>query len=722
MGNKKGKQKPKKGNKSSKPRNRFCPGAQPAGGNRDDPNYRQEFLQAKAEAVSLLHTKNEYEKIVQDLTTKVNASDDRVRELEAQLKRVREQEEEHARVCEEHRRQLEEQQKRLVEMDQRRQAAVDELYNATGKIYVYVRARPMLPAEAAEGRALAFPAANTVALASGRNHAHTYNVVWDERATQAVVFKELQRFVQDVLDGISCCIFAYGQTGSGKTYTLYGRQDEVRGTPSPPAGAATNVSNTPAACEPFDAESADNGIIPRALQCVFDSVATLREAGWQYTFAMSFVEVYNEQLHDLLDLAAKPVLRTDAAGVPRLHGVSAVVVRSAAEAFGQLRRAARNRTIAATSFNAQSSRSHVLFRLGVVGTNEAGTRRAADLDIVDLAGSERYDCGAAAVRLAETANINLSLLSLMNVISALAHRRAFVGFRDSVLTRVLQSSLGGRSKVAVIVNVSPCAKDEEETINSLRFADDTNGCFLKAAPGAAPGAQASSASSAKSTKASTTSAPAAPSAKTTKTNPPVLKKTAATTAAAPSATASGPTAVKRPAPTHLGKKVDPPAKKSTQSVSTAKIVVAKKPPAAPASAPASAPAATKTNVKKSTPAAQPAKDAPKKPAAPVPPPKKAVASKPSTLASAKPVAPKKDAEDKKMQAKPVAGRDGAAGKAALVHKKASAPAKDAAPSKPAAKPQVKAAAAKSTAKTTPAKEKTMEGSTDASGPNTTTTK
>ena len=678
MGNRKGKLKPRKNNKSSKPsRNRFCPGGQSGAGGAErpeDPNYKQEFLQAKAEAVSLLHTKNEYEKMVQDLTTKVSASDDRVRELEQQLKRVRELEEEHARVCEEHRKQLEEQQKRLVEMDQRRQAAVDELYNATGKIYVYVRARPMLPKEAQEGRALTFPTPNTVGFASGRNHEHTYNVVWDEGATQVAVFKELQRFVQDVLDGISCCIFAYGQTGSGKTYTLYGRQDEGRGTPAPDAPAL------------LDAGRADNGIIPRALQCVFDSVATLREAGWQYTFAMSFVEVYNEQLHDLLDLDAKPVLRTDQSGVPKLHGVSAVVVGSAAEAFGQLRRAAQNRTIAATSFNAQSSRSHVLFRLSVVGTNESGTQRAADLDIVDLAGSEKYDCGAAAVRLAETANINLSLLSLMNVISALAHRRSFVGFRDSVLTRVLQSSLGGRSKVAVIVNISPCAKDEEETINSLRFADDTNGCFLKAAGASATTTASSSAKSSKAgqpvKKAAAAPAPSAAAAPAAKPKPKSV----------PAADSSTAAAVKRPAPVHPEKKVAPPAKKSESAATGA----TKKPATAAAAAAAvSASASTKGSEKKSTPATQPAKDALKKAAAPALV-KKTVSAKPSTLAAPKPPAPKKAAEGKKAETKPVAPRDAAAGKAALVHKKAVV-----APTKPAAKPLEKTSApAKSAAKTT----------------------
>lgn len=700
MGNRKGKLKARKNNKSSSkpPRNRFCPGAQSGagGGERpEDPNYKQEFLQAKAEAVSLLHTKNEYEKIVQDLTTKVSASDDRVRELEQQLKHVRELEEEHARVCEEHRKQLEEQQKRLVEMDQRRQAAVDELYNATGKIYVYVRARPMLPKEAQEGRALTFPTPNTVGFASGRNHEHTYNVVWDERATQVTVFKELQRFVQDVLDGIACCIFAYGQTGSGKTYTLYGRQDDdSRGTPAPDAPAL------------LDAGRADNGIIPRALQCVFDSVATLREAGWQYTFAMSFVEVYNEQLHDLLDLDARPVLRTDQGGVPRLHGVSAVVVGSAAEAFGQLRRAAQNRTIAATSFNEQSSRSHVLFRLSVVGTNESGTRRAADLDIVDLAGSERYDSGAAAVRLAETANINLSLLSLMNVISALAHRRSFVSFRDSVLTRVLQSSLGGRSKVAVIVNVSPCTKDEEETINSLRFADDTNGCFLKAA--GAPSSAPAASSSAKGPKAAVlpkkASAPAVSAA------PAGAPAAAAAKPKPKPAPAAGAAAVKRPAPVHAEKKVAPPAKKGAATGDT------KKPAAA---APASASASAKSTEKKSVPATQPAKDAPKKAAAPVPV-KKAVGAKPSTVAPAKPLVPKKGAEVKKAETKPVASRDAAAGKTALAHKKVTA-----APVKSAAKlPEKSSATAKGATKTTPtsgekastAKEKAKGSSGEAADP------
>ena len=537
------------------------------------------MLDAKKETIELKAKTRQYEKQVQELEAKVNEGESRVRDLEEQLKALRKLEDDHARVCEEHRKKLEEQQQQLLEMDRRRQAAVDELYEATGKIYVYVRVRPaLLPKEAAEAKALVFPKPNTVAFASGRSHEHRYSTVWAEDATQETVFKELRRFVQDVLDGISCCVFAYGQTGSGKTYTLYGNDDAVRD------GAAAALDN----------ELPGMGIIPRALRCVFGAAATLREAGWRYEFTMSFVEVYNEQLRDLLDLAGKPVLRSDKSGVPKLYGVCPVAVASAAEAFDQLRRAEQNRTIAATSFNEQSSRSHVLFRLSVAGTHAAnGTTRSADLDIVDLAGSEKYDSGAAAVRLAETANINLSLLSLMNVISGLAHRKAFVSFRDSVLTRVLQSSLGGRSKVAVIVNVSPCAKDEDETISSLRFADDTNGCFLKGPVGV--GSNTTLAAAAKQGAAKTTT---------------TAKTGAAKPAAAAAKVAAKPTAAAKPASTTTtAKSMKPPVAKSAAvklpAVPKTSSTTATKPAAKPttkltatAVKPAAKTATTTTAVKK----------------------------------------------------------------------------------------------------------------------------
>lgn len=133
-----------------------------------------------------------------------------------------------------------------------------------------------------------------------------------------------------------------------------------------------------------------------------------------------------------------------------------------------------NRAVAATSFNAVSTRSHVLFRLHVSATKPGDAPRQAVLDFVDLAGSERYDMKpeTAAARVAETLKINLSLATLTTVIRELARASSHVRFRDSTLTHLLQASLSGGSKVVLIATVSPSPSDKDETISTLRFASE----------------------------------------------------------------------------------------------------------------------------------------------------------------------------------------------------------------------------------------------------------
>jgi kinesin family protein 11 len=224
--------------------------------------------------------------------------------------------------------------------------------------------------------------------------------------------------------------------------------------------------------------SANAGMIPRVLFRLFHHLETKVP---DFTVKVSYVELYNEELRDLLTPvpASAPELKIfdDASkkGV-FIQGLEEVGVRSAAGALAILTRGSERRQIAATRFNDHSSRSHAVFSL-TVHTKETSTAgeellRVGKMNLVDLAGSENVGrSGAVERRAKEAGMINQSLLTLGRVINALADRGGgHVPYRESKLTRLLQDSLGGRTKTCIVATVSPAACNAEETLSTLDYA------------------------------------------------------------------------------------------------------------------------------------------------------------------------------------------------------------------------------------------------------------
>ncbi|KAJ9600610.1 hypothetical protein L9F63_026254, partial [Diploptera punctata] len=263
--------------------------------------------------------------------------------------------------------------------------------------------------------------------------------------------------INEVLAGYNCTVFAYGQTGTGKTFTMEGER-----TPN----TTINWCNDPLM-----------GIIPRALSNLFDE---LRIQQVEFTVRVSFLELYNEELIDLLsngDDASKIRLFEDATkkGSVIIQGLEEVMVDNKNEVYSIMEKGSLKRQTAATLMNAQSSRSHTVFSITVhIKENSMEGEellKTGKLNLVDLAGSENIGrSGAVEKRAREAGNINQSLLTLGRVITALVERAPHVPYRESKLTRLLQDSLGGRTKTSIIATISPAFCNIDETLSTLDYA------------------------------------------------------------------------------------------------------------------------------------------------------------------------------------------------------------------------------------------------------------
>lgn len=260
-----------------------------------------------------------------------------------------------------------------------------------------------------------------------------------------------------MLAGFNCTIFAYGQTGTGKTYTMSGDMTETMGLLSDAAG-----------------------IIPRALQALFNK---LDADDCESAVKCSFIELYNEELRDLIAVeeGAKLKIFDDTSrkghATTIVQGMEEKHIKTAGEGIKVLQDGSLKRQVAATKCNDLSSRSHTVFTVTayVKRNNDDGAGddyvSAGKLNLVDLAGSENIQrSGAENKRAAEAGLINKSLLTLGRVINALVDRSQHIPYRESKLTRLLQDSLGGRTKTCIIATVSPAKSNLEETISTLDYA------------------------------------------------------------------------------------------------------------------------------------------------------------------------------------------------------------------------------------------------------------
>jgi len=281
-----------------------------------------------------------------------------------------------------------------------------------------------------------------------------FDGVFDEKSSQIEVYKRVvSPLIQQVLDGYNCTVFAYGPTGTGKTYTMEGERSNL---------------------ECSWQEDPLSGIIPRALNHLFQNISS------NDVVRVSFLELYNEELYDLLGSSEDPNrlrIFEDASrkGSVIVSGLEEVAVRSRDEIYDILKRGTAKRQTAATLMNARSSRSHTIFSvtIHVKDTEIDGEElvKIGKLNLVDLAGSENIGrSGAIDKRAREAGNINQSLLTLGRVITSLVEKAPHIPYRESKLTRLLQDSLGGRTLTSIIATISPNHADLEDTISTLEYA------------------------------------------------------------------------------------------------------------------------------------------------------------------------------------------------------------------------------------------------------------
>lgn len=363
-------------------------------------------------------------------------------------------------------RQADEARQKLVKEETERRILFNKYQELKGNIRVMCRVRPTGEKTKSEEANITYPDAkssssqigvagpeerSSLGVISRKAIPFEFDRVFGPDVLNGEVFNEISQLVQSALDGYNVCIFCYGQTGSGKTYTMSSR----------------------------------DGMIPRATHMIYGRISHLKEVSWNYTMEGSFIEVYNEELHDLLGGPVDAGGGKDADGKKKLEirhddvrkstavvNCRTVQLDSAEKVESMLQQAQKNRSVAATKANERSSRSHSVFILKLVGENTAtGERCEGTLNLVDLAGSERLkQSGAEGDRMKETQNINKSLACLGDVIEALSRGAPHVPYRNSKLTHLLQYSLGGNSKTLMFVMVSPMEAHLKETITSLRFA------------------------------------------------------------------------------------------------------------------------------------------------------------------------------------------------------------------------------------------------------------
>ncbi|KAD6795756.1 hypothetical protein E3N88_06652 [Mikania micrantha] len=332
----------------------------------------------------------------------------------------------------------------------------NEIQELKGNIRVYCRIRPFLPGQKERQSTVDYIGENGELIVVNpakpgkeSRRSFKYNKVYGPHATQAEVYGDIQQLVQSVLDGYNVCIFAYGQTGSGKTYTMSG---------------------------PDKGSQEEWGVNYRALNDLF-RISQSRST-YKYEVGVQMVEIYNEQVRDLLaNDQTLGILSTASLAVPdaNMHEVSepSDVMRIMEIGF-------KNRARSTTAMNERSSRSHSVVTIHVHGTDlKNGGSLNAGLHLVDLAGSERIDrAEVVGDRLKEAQHINKSLAALGDVIFSLSQKSPHVPFRNSKLTQLLQASLGGQAKTLMLVQLNPEAASYAESLSTLKFAERVSGVEL----------------------------------------------------------------------------------------------------------------------------------------------------------------------------------------------------------------------------------------------------
>uniref|UniRef100_A0A915CGW6 Kinesin motor domain-containing protein n=1 Tax=Parascaris univalens TaxID=6257 RepID=A0A915CGW6_PARUN len=317
-------------------------------------------------------------------------------------------------------------------------------------IKVVVRLRPPIQKETGLNTVWYVPSERTIERRDGKEE-YTFDRVYDGMSRTEDIYNEsVIDVVKSAMAGYNGTVFAYGQTASGKTYTIFGDRHS-------------------------------DGVVQMAVDTIF---STIESGGLRrYLLRMSCVEIYNEHVRDLLSSDHNDLLVLEVKGNVVINGVVEEVITDRTGVDTLIQAAFERRAVGETSLNERSSRSHAILRFVIESHDDnpqVGTASyIAYLNIVDLAGSENAEqTGTEEVRLREGSNVNRSLFTLSRVISQLTTKNSHVSFRDSKLTRLLKTSLGGNSKTLIICTASPVALTE--TSQALKFASRAK--FVKNKP------------------------------------------------------------------------------------------------------------------------------------------------------------------------------------------------------------------------------------------------
>ena len=437
-----------------------------------------DLASTKARAEATLEAKDEeHKKIIEQLQFDLSVLKSRASKMEQRSSKTCPDEEDDAVLkarIEERDRRIADLEAELLRGEELRRQMHNRIQELRGNVRVYVRTRPFLPNDkqhndpaidvSPDGESLSILDAR-----SNSRHAFKFDKVFPPSSGQDQVFQEVADFVQSALDGYQVCLFSYGQTGSGKTHTMQG-----------------------------SGNGAMRGIIPRAVEQILMQAKVMRKQRWDFKLSASFLEIYNEDLKDLLTVMSsdkssaknppKLAIKRDLSGKSFVEGLTEVPIETINSEEGMLQLealmsvAARARSVASTNMNAQSSRSHSVFKLHIRGFNDDSQAEVeGSLSLCDLAGSERLDRSGAsndAKRLKETQAINKSLSSLGDVFTSLSQGASHIPYRNSKLTYLLQDCLSGDGKALMFVNLSPTTASSSESLCSLRFAQRVNAVEL----------------------------------------------------------------------------------------------------------------------------------------------------------------------------------------------------------------------------------------------------
>ncbi|KAL3614024.1 Kinesin-like protein KIN-7D, mitochondrial [Castilleja foliolosa] len=311
-------------------------------------------------------------------------------------------------------------------------------------ISVTIRFRPLSEREYQKGDEIAWYPDDDKTVRNEYNPmtAYAFDKVFGPNTDTPEVYEVAARpVVKAAMEGINGTVFAYGVTSSGKTHTMHG--DQI----SP-------------------------GIIPLAIKDVFSIIQDTPDR--EFLLRVSYLEIYNEVINDLLDPTGQNLrVREDAQGT-YVEGIKEEVVLSPGHALSFIAAGEEHRHVGSNNFNLFSSRSHTIFTMMIESSSHGDEYDGvifSQLNLIDLAGSESSKTETTGLRRKEGSYINKSLLTLGTVIGKLSEGKAsHVPYRDSKLTRLLQSSLSGHGHVSLICTITPASSNLEETHNTLKFA------------------------------------------------------------------------------------------------------------------------------------------------------------------------------------------------------------------------------------------------------------